>query len=430
MRHWVLMLALWLAASLAPLQAAPKPVVVMQMDGMIAQPNMDYLSRALNYARGIDAEALVIELNTPGGLMDAMQQMVSAILSSDVPVIVYVSPQGAKAASAGVFILLASHVAAMAPGTVVGAAHPVDSSGGDIGGDMRAKVTNFAASYIRAIARQRGRDEAWAERAVRSSVAQDEREALKNQTIDLIARNTDELLALSHGRTVTVNNKSVVLQTKGAEQRPFRRSPVENFLLLLVNPNVLVILGAIALAGLVAEVQNPGAIFPGAIGALALVMVLYGASALPLSSLGVALVVIAIVLFVLELVTTGHGLLAVTGVISLLFGLMLMVDSQDPALRVSIVTALLVALGTGAFFLVAVAAGLKAQRSRQASGAESLIGKEAAVKATLAPKGQVFVDGCYWNAITEGDSVPVGETVLVTGIQGLTLVVKRKEQNP
>lgn len=429
MRHWLLVLAV-MAAALAPLSAAPKPVVVMQMDGMIAQPNMDYMARALNHARGIDAEALVIELNTPGGLMDAMQQMVSAILSSDIPVIVYVAPQGAKAASAGVFILLASHVAAMAPGTVVGSAHPVDSSGGDLGGDMRAKVTNFAASYIRAIARQRGRDEAWAERAVRSSVAQDEREALKNHTIDFVARNTTELLELSHGRTVTVGNKSVTLQTKGAEQQPFHRSAVEKLLLLLVNPNVLVILGAIALAGLVAEVQNPGAIFPGAIGVLALVMVLYGASALPLSSLGVALVVIAIILFVLELVTTGHGILAITGVISMLFGLMLMVDSQDPALRVSIVTALLVALGTAAFFLVAVTAGLKAQRSRRVTGAESLIGRDATVKTALAPRGQVFVDGCFWNAVVEGEDLPAGESVVVTRVQGLTLVVKRKEQSP
>ncbi|GIV16942.1 MAG: hypothetical protein KatS3mg022_2377 [Armatimonadota bacterium] len=303
----ILVFAACFAVSLAQKPASAPPVIVMRMEGVIAPPNAEYFSRTLRIARERGAQLLVVELDTPGGLMSSMEQIVKEILSSDVPIAVYVSPSGAKAGSAGVFITVAAHIAAMAPGTSIGAAHPVPAGGEEMSRTMEKKVVNYAASYIRSIAEQRGRNADWAEMAVRESAAISEKQALEKRVIDLVVPSLDALLQRVDGRTVKLPQRTVVLKTREA---PVQRSEMvlrERLLQVLVNPNVLAILGILALYGLIAEIQNPGAIFPGVIGAISLLLMLYGFSVLPVSWVGIALLVLAIVLFIVDAFAPSHG---------------------------------------------------------------------------------------------------------------------------
>ncbi len=413
--------------SLAQQSEQVPPVVVMRMEGVIAPPNADYFSRTLRIARERGAQLVVVELDTPGGLMNSMEQIVKDILASEVPVAVYVSPSGAKAGSAGAFITIASHIAVMAPGTSIGAATPVSGSGEEMPRAMERKVVNYAASYIRSLAEQRGRNAEWAELAVREGAAISERTALEKRVIDLVVPSLQELLAKVDGRTIKMPQRTVVLKTRNA---PIQRSEMvlrERLLQVLVNPNVLAILGVLALYGLIAEIQNPGAIFPGVIGAISLLLMLYGFSVLPISWAGIALLVLAIILFIADAFAPSHGLLTLGGAISMLLGLLMLFESPDPALRVSWVVALTLTGLTSLFFVAIVAAGIRAQRARRVTGMESMHGAIAVARTDIAPRGKIFYDGTYWNAVTEGDSIKAGERVVIERMEGLTAIVRKEE---
>ncbi len=413
--------------SLAQQSEQVPPVVVMRMEGVIAPPNADYFSRTLRIARERGAQLVVVELDTPGGLMNSMEQIVKDILASEVPVAVYVSPSGAKAGSAGAFITIASHIAVMAPGTSIGAATPVSGSGEEMPRAMERKVVNYAASYIRSLAEQRGRNAEWAELAVREGAAISERTALEKRVIDLVVPSLQELLAKVDGRTIKMPQRTVVLKTRNA---PIQRSEMvlrERLLQVLVNPNVLAILGVLALYGLIAEIQNPGAIFPGVIGAISLLLMLYGFSVLPISWAGIALLALAIILFIADAFAPSHGLLTLGGAISMLLGLLMLFESPDPALRVSWVVALTLTGLTSLFFVAIVAAGIRAQRARRVTGMESMHGAIAVARTDIAPRGKIFYDGTYWNAVTEGDSIKAGERVVIERMEGLTAIVRKEE---
>ncbi|MCS6829564.1 MAG: nodulation protein NfeD [Armatimonadota bacterium] len=426
---WFTLLALltWIGFAFAQKPADAPPVVVMRMEGVIAPPNAEYFSRTLRVARERGAQLLVVELDTPGGLMSSMEDIVKGILASDIPVAVYVSPSGAKAGSAGVFITVAAHIAAMAPGTSIGAAHPVPASGEEMTRTMEKKVVNYAASYIRSLAEQRGRNADWAEKAVRESAAIGEKQALEKRVIDLVAPDLNALLQQVDGRTVKLPQRTVVLKTRDA---PVQRSEMvlrERLLQVLVNPNVLAILGILALYGLIAEIQNPGAIFPGVIGAISLLLMLYGFSVLPVSWAGIALLVLAVILFIADAFAPSHGVLTLGGAISMLLGLLMLFESPDPALRVSWVVALTLTGLTSLFFVFIVAAGVRAQRARRVTGMEAMAGALAIARTDISPRGKIFYDGAYWNAVTEGESIKAGERVVIERIEGLTAVVRKQE---
>lgn len=427
---WLLLLSLlvWVGFLSAQERQEVRPVIVMRMEGVIAPPNAEYFARALRIARERNAQLLVVELDTPGGLMSSMEQIVKDILASDIPIAVYVSPSGAKAGSAGVFITVAAHIAAMAPGTSIGAAHPVSSTGEDIPGAMEKKVVNYAASYIRSLAEQRGRNADWAELAVRESAAISEKQALEKRVIDLVVPSLGDLLEKVNGRTVKLPQRTVVLQTRNA---PVQRTEMilrERILQVLVNPNILAILGVLALYGLIAEIQNPGAIFPGVIGAVSLLLMLYGFSVLPVSWTGIALLVLAIILFIADAFAPTHGVLTLGGAISMLLGLLMLFESPDPALRVSWVVALTLTGLTSLFFVAIVAAGIRAQRARRVTGMEAMQGAVAVARTDIAPRGKIFYDGAYWNAVTAGDSIKAGERVIIERMDGLTAVVRKEEK--
>ena len=424
----LLLLLLWAGFSLAQKDREVRPVIVMRMEGVIAPPNAEYFARTLRIARERNAQLLVVELDTPGGLMSSMEQIVKDIMATDVPVAVYVSPSGAKAGSAGVFITVAAHIAAMAPGTSIGAAHPVTSTGDDIRGAMEKKVVNYAASYIRSLAEQRGRNADWAELAVRESAAISEKQALQKNVVDLLASNLTDLLEKVDGRTVKLPQAAVVLKTRDA---PIQRSEMilrERILQVLVNPNVLALLGVLALYGLIAEIQNPGAIFPGVIGAVSLLLMLYGFSVLPVSWTGIALLMLAIILFIADAFAPSHGVLTLGGAISMLLGLLMLFESPDPALRVSWVVALTLTGLTSLFFVAIVAAGIRAQRARRVTGMEAMQGAVAVARTDIAPRGKIFYDGTYWNAVTAGETIKAGERVIIERMQGLTAVVRKEDQ--
>jgi membrane-bound serine protease (ClpP class) len=426
-RLLLLAFLVWVGFALAQKPADVPPVIVMRMEGVIAPPNAEYFARTLRLARERGAQLLVVELDTPGGLMSSMEDIVKAILASDIPVAVYVSPSGAKAGSAGTFITVAAHIAAMAPGTSIGAAHPVSATGEDVPGAMEKKVTNYAASYIRSLAEQRGRNADWAELAVRESAAISEKQALEKRVIDLVAPNLNALLEKIDGRTVKLPQRTVVLKTREA---PVQRSEMvlrERLLHVLVNPNVLAILGVLALYGLIAEIQNPGAIFPGVIGAISLLLMLYGFSVLPVSWAGIALLVLAVILFIADAFAPSHGVLTLGGAISMLLGLLMLFETPDPALRVSWVVALTLTALTSLFFLFIVAAGIRAQQARRVTGMEAMKGAVAVARTDIAPCGKIFYDGAYWNAVTEGESIKAGERVVIERMEGLTAVVRKEE---
>lgn len=427
---WLLLfsLLLWAGFSLAQKRQEVRPVLVMRMEGVIAPPNAEYFSRTLRLARERNAQLLVVELDTPGGLMSSMEQIVKDILASDVPVAVYVSPSGAKAGSAGVFITVAAHIAAMAPGTSIGAAHPVSSTGEDIPGAMQKKVVNYAASYIRSLAEQRGRNADWAELAVRESAAISEKQALEKRVIDLVAPNLSALLEKVDGRTIKLPQRTVVLNTRDAPIQRLEMVLRERILQVLVNPNVLAILGVLALYGLIAEIQNPGAIFPGVIGGISLLLMLYGFSVLPISWAGIALLVLAIILFIADAFAPSHGVLTLGGAISMLLGLLMLFESPDPALRVSWVVALTLTGLTSLFFVAIVAAGIRAQQARRVTGMEALSGAVAVARTDISPRGKIFYDGAYWNAVTAGEPIKAGEQVIIERMEGLTAVVRKEEK--
>ena len=401
-------------------------VVVLHMEGVISPVTAEYLDSALARAASEKAEALVVMLDTPGGLDTSMRQMVKAIVSSQTPVITYVAPSGARAASAGVFITMASHVAAMAPGTNIGAAHPVSMGGGKMDKEMSAKVENDAAAYIRSLAAKYGRNADWAEEAVRKSVSIPESEAVAKGVVDMEADDLASLLAKVDGRKVATAYGDRVLHTKGASAEQYDMGARLRFLRVISDPNVAYILMMIGLLGIYFELSNPGLIFPGVVGGISLILAFYSFQTLPVNYAGVMLIILAVIMFIAEIKVTSYGLLAVGGVISLLLGSVLLINSPLPYMRISFWLILPAVATITAFFVVLMRVAIKAQRSKPTMGPAGLVGRAGEARTELAPEGDVFVQGAHWSAYSD-EVIKAGEKVVVVAVEGLKLKVKKAQ---
>ena len=402
-----------------------RPVLVIQVEGVIAPSSADYITSAIKQADRELAQALVIELDTPGGLDLSMRSIIKEMLAAERPIVVYVSPSGARAASAGAFITLAAHVAAMAPGTNIGAAHPVNM-GGQMDKEMNKKVTNDAAAYIRTIAEKRGRNVEWAEDAVRKSVSATEKEALKLKIIDLVAENLDDLLATLDGRALTTARGKVVLHTKGVEVKRIDMGLRDKVLKVISDPTIAYILLMLGLAGLYFELSTPGAILPGILGGICLILAFYGFQTLPINYAGLLLILLAIILFIAEVKVVSHGLLAAGGIVAMILGSLMLIKSSAPFMRISLVAILVTTGATAAFFLFIVTMALRAQRQKTTTGVEGLIGQVGTARTPLRPEGRIFVGGELWSARCEEGAEP-GEKVRVRAVSGLMLDVSKVE---
>jgi len=417
------------AGHAAPKTNAPAgPVIdVLTFEGAIQPITAEIFKKAIDRAEREHREALVVRLDTPGGLDSSMRDIIKRILISEVPVVVFVAPPGARAASAGTFIAYAAHVAAMSPGTSIGAATPIQMGGGDIQKDLGRKVKNDAVSYIRSLATQRGRNADWAEKAVREGGSLPEAEALKMKVVDLVARDLKELLAELDGRTVVVAGVTRTLHTKGATTNEFKPSWRQALLSRLIDPNIAYILFILGFYGLLFELSNPGAVLPGIVGGICLLLAFLAFSALPVNLTGVFLIVFAMVLFLVDVKAQSHGLLTLGGVVSLVLGSLILLGGETGVGRISLVVVGTVAAVTVLFFAFVVGAGLRAQRRKSVTGWEGLIGERGQVVTALAPGGKVFVHGEYWNAETSerGEAIDVGASVIVERVDGMTLRVRK-----
>ena len=431
-RLWLALGLLVALSTVASAQAASPFIKVLEVKGAIVPVVADYIERGLAQARDQGARAVIIELNTPGGLVSTTQSIIEDILGSPVPVVVYVSPAGAWAGSAGAFITLASHVAAMAPGTFIGAAHPVAISptgSAELPATQEEKTVNALASAIRSIAQERQRNVEVAEDMVRKSVAQTDVEALKLNLIDIRAESMEDLLAQLDGRTVKVaGGKEVTLQTKGV---PLSRTPmsmVERFLFTISNPNIAYILITIAIIGIFVELTNPGAIFPGVLGGISLFLALYSLGSLQAYWAALLLIALAFGLIVAEVFVASHGVLGVGGIVALIAGSMLLfTGSPTFSIHPGLIAG--VAIFLAGFFIFAFRAVIRTHRLPQTWGAEGMVGQTAVVRTPLNPRGTVACLGELWEASMEAGSANPGEEVVIKAVHGLKLTVARKESS-
>lgn len=417
-----------------------QPIVIIDIDGPISPATDDFLKTSLEKAHKEDAQLLIIRLNTPGGLVPSMQTMVKTLLDASLPTVVYVSPSGASATSAGVFVTLAANFAVMAPGTTIGAAHPVSGGGEDISGDMRAKVENFAVSLIKAIAEQRGRNTQWAEKAVRKSVSITDREALKEKVIDFIAPDLGKLLGELEGRKVTLHNSTVTFsKLSEAPQQVLQMSFKQKVINVLADPNITILLGMGAMFCIMIELYHPGTILPGIIGSICLVLALTSAQVLPISLGGLTLLLLGGIFFAVELFMPSFGIWGIAGIICLVLGSIYLIDtdfiwgSKDFTVDKTLVGTVAAVLGSillGFSFLV-----VGAQRRQVATGKEGMIDKVGVIKGTFEQdektgfwEGKILLGGEYWKARLKGrepKGLMLGDKVKVTSVEdGLVVVVE------
>ncbi len=423
--HRKILLIVFLALTLARISPAQEKLVnLISISSAITPVSARIIVQAIDQSVKDSAEALIIELDTPGGLDESMRQIVREILNSKVPVIVYVSPGGARAASAGVFITLAAHIAVMAPGTNIGAAHPV-GIGGQIDSTMLAKVENDAAAYIKSLAKKRNHNEEWAEQAVRKSVSITEYEALQKNVIDLVANDLRDLLNKIDGKKITLQEgEERTLATKNININRIEISWRDRILEVITNPNIAYILYTLGMLGLFFELSNPGAIFPGIIGGICLILAFFAFQSLPINYAGVLLMALALILFLLEVKIVSHGALTIGGIISMLLGSLLLFDSPTPYMRVSLSLILVAVISTALFFIFAVGMGIRAQKRKPTTGVSGLIGQIAIAKTPLELEGTVFVEGELWKAISD-QPVQAGERVKILAVEHLTLKVTK-----
>jgi len=407
--------------------AAPAPVATIEIEGVINPVTLRLVGLAIDRAQAERAQALVILLDTPGGLERSMRAIVQRMMNAEVPVVVFVAPTGARAASAGVFITMAGHVAAMAPATNIGAASPVSVGGGGADKTMMKKVENDAAAFIRTVAIERGRNADWAEKAVRQAVAVTEREALKLNVIDLVADSLPDLLGKIDGRTIKLPKGPVTLATKGAPVRPIEIGFRDRFLNVITDPNVAYVLMMLGMLGLFFELSNPGVILPGIIGGISLILAFFAFQSLPINYAGLLLILFGIVLLVAEIKIVSHGVLAIGGMISMALGSLMLFDSPEVGFRVSWWVIAPTVGATAGLFLFVVAAGVRALGRPPATGVEGLVGKTAIVRERLAPEGQVMVSGEIWRAVAQGEPLEPGAQVRIVSVDGLTLKVAKAE---
>lgn len=402
---------------------ASSPVALATYEGIINPVAAEYLHDAVTFAVKRGAQVLVVQLDTPGGLDTSMRLIIKDFTNAPLPVVVYVSPSGGRAASAGVFITMAAHVAAMAPGTNIGAAHPVAMGGGQMDKTMMEKVENDASAYIRSIAEKMGRNAEWAEDAVRKSVSATEKEALELNIIDLVAEDLGALFEQLDGREVQVGNDVVVLETAGAMIHEFPMGWRLEALKALSDPNIAYVLMTIGTIGILAEMYNPGAILPGVIGAISLILAFYSFQSLPVNYAGILLYLLGLVFFILEAYVMSYGLLAIGGVTAMVLGSLMLFKEEAPFLSLSwSVIVPVVGLAAG-FTLLVVGMGVKAMRRRPATGSEGMVGLVGVAKTALAPQGTLLVHGELWDAISE-QSLQPGDQAEITRVEGLKLYVK------
>lgn len=404
-------------------ESVREAVHVGTYEGVINPVAAEYINHVLAVAQEAGAAAVVLRLDTPGGLDTSMRLIIKDITASPIPVIVYVSPSGGRAASAGVFILYAAHIAAMAPGTNVGAAHPVAMGGGEMDAVMKAKVENDAAAYIKSIAEKRGRNAQWAEDAVRKSLSVTEKEALTLKVIDLVAEDMPSLLAAVDGRDVVTGAGKVVLRTKGAPLQETVMGWRLEALKALSDPNIAFILMTLGTIGLIAELYNPGAILPGIVGAISLILAFYSLQTLPINYAGVLLILLGIVLFILEIKVVSYGLLSLGGIASMVLGALMLVKTDAPFLKVSLSVIIPTVVTFGGLLLAVTWLAVKSQRRRPVTGSEGMIGTIAVAMTELAPRGKVLLQGEIWDAVSE-EPIHEGEESEVKAVAGLTLTVR------
>jgi membrane-bound serine protease (ClpP class) len=404
--------------------AEAKALHVITYDGIINPVSSELFTTAIRHAEESGAEALIIQLDTPGGLDTSMRDIIKSMIASEVPIVVYVAPSGSRAASAGVFITLAAHFAAMAPGTNIGAAHPVAMGGGQMDEEMKRKVENDAAAYIRSLAERRGRNAEWAEKAVRESVSITEQEAVKLKIVDLVANDLPELIKKIDGQTVTTVKGKRVLSTSDAAviQNPigFRL----RILKTISDPNVAYILMLVGVTGLIAELYSPGAVLPGVVGAISLILAFYAFQTLPINYAGLLLIGLAMLLFVAEAFVPSFGVLGLGGITALLIGSLMLIDTDVPGVGISL-QVILATIGIAlVFFLVFIRIALRAQRGRPVTGREGLVGEVGVALRDLSPSGTVRVHGEIWQA-ESNEPISKGEEVQVLKVVGLKLQIKK-----
>jgi membrane-bound serine protease (ClpP class) len=410
---------------LTPLLLSAQKVTSITIDGPINPAAADFIKRGIKKAANENAQCLLIKLNTPGGLLKSTRIIVGDILEAPVPVVVYVSPSGAHAGSAGVFITMAAHIAAMAPVTNIGAAHPV-SSQGSMDTTMNEKVTNDAAAFVRTIAEKRNRNVEWAEEAVRKSVSITGSEALRIKVIDLMAVDLANLLEQIDGRTVEVPSGTVTLNTANASVEVVEMRLVEKLLNILSDPTLAYILLMIGFYGLLFELYSPGAIFPGVIGVLALIFGLYALHALPVNYAGLALIAFGILLFILEINITSYGMLTVGGIASLLVGSLILIpeDPTFPFMKISRTVIFTITIISTLFFLFVVGAGIRAQKAKPVTGLEGFIHETGVAINTLDPIGMVRIHGEIWQGVSGSGKIEAGQKVKVVSMKNFKLTVE------
>jgi membrane-bound serine protease (ClpP class) len=408
-----------------PAGVGAKRVDLIVVDAGINPATADFIHESIAAAKRDGARALIIELDTPGGLLDSTKSIVKDLLGSAVPVIVYIAPSGAGAASAGVFVTMAANLAAMAPGTTIGAAHPVGGQGENIGGDMREKVENFAASLSKTIAQERGRNAEWAEKAVRESVSVTDEEALKLHVIDIVAPNVDDLLRQANGREVTVDGHKVKLDLAGAEVVHREMRLKQKVLNILSNPNVAYLLMMAGILGLYVEFTHPGVFFPGIAGAICLLLGMTALQVLPINYSGLVLILLGLSLLVSELFVPSFGILGVGGIVAFVLGSLLLFDTPESNLTLDPNIVYAAAATFGAFTVWVSYLVVRSQRRKPALGREGLIGEIGEVRERIAGTrgGKIFVHGEYWNAASE-EPIEVGERAEVVRVDGMRLLVR------
>ncbi|MFQ5580192.1 MAG: nodulation protein NfeD [Nitrospiria bacterium] len=408
----------------SPASTEAKVIHVLAYEGIINPVSSELIVGAIQKAEQAEAEALIVEIDTPGGLDLSMRDIVKAMIASEVPIIIYVAPSGGRAASAGVFIAFAAHLSAMAPGTNIGAAHPVAMGGQKVDEEMRKKLENDASAYIRSLAERQGRNGVWAEDAVRNSVSITEKEALEKNVVDLIAEDLPDLIKKIDGRTVVTVKGEHLLSTLDAE---IVRNPISlriRILKAISDPNVAYILMLLGTTGLIAELYSPGAIFPGVVGAICLILAFFAFQTLPINYAGLLLIIFAIALFIAELVVQSFGILAMGAVASLLFGSLMLIESDIPSLRISLPVILTTTAVTALFFIVVLRAALKAQGTPSQTGSSQLVGEIGVAQADLSPGGPFRLQGEIWQAESE-EAIRAGEEAKVIEVVGLKLKVKK-----
>ncbi len=399
-------------------------VMVITVNSVISPVSAEYIGKKIKKANEQKVEALVIELDTPGGLDTSMRDIVKNIIGSEVPVIVYVAPSGARSASAGVFITLAAHIAAMAPGTNIGAAHPV-GVGEKMDKTMAEKATNDAAAYIKSLAERTGRNAKWAEDAVRKSVSATEKEALKEKIIDIVSKDLNALLSAVNGRKVKTIMGDKILKTENANVVREEMSLRHKILDFITNPNVAYMLMLLGFYGLFFELTSPGAIFPGVLGGICLILAFYAFQTLPVNYAGLLLIILAIILFVLEIKIVSHGVLTIGGIISMVLGSLMLFESPGPFMKLSLFLILPAVIATALFFTVVLGLAYKAYKRKPVTGAEGLVGLEGVANTDITKDGgMASLHGELWSAYSD-EIISKGEKIIVESVTGLKVKVKK-----